>query len=609
MSLLRPHMLDLPDELLILILDHISVSNEDLITLSLVSRRLHNLALSICFTRLGIRKPAKQVKIYMTDKARVVDGLTVIRLSLNISSLDRLSIKFPACNNLRTLIRCINRATACIQSLKSVERVVFVFSDSHCCCCNREGDDREKKLEPGLLQDWSSAMGGLMNTVIEKGCRKLLVKGGRYLGHVYAFRRNRASQSNHKLANPIEAVKSFFTGSRSGDAMDSVKSLFSNSRPASSSNLRGGKGRDDSDDGRPPPQVRKGDDWEFKRARHNAPMVLADVTLAARKNTKLSTLNIQSMMFLMPPLLQWTISIMQYSPLEALNLEHLSVNFKCWPALFELLGGASGSHLTTLKIRNSRHINPVDLLPFVGCFPQLETLDINHDVDSVDCYNLSPFPDFPRLTSLRAPAPWIFKLLSAHQHGLERLESLTIIYKLRNEGLVHWFKPCHPSIPSLLGEHSRPVTLTLEVRMGENPAWQLFEHLNGEAVSSSNQPDAVDLVSSITILVQEEFIKADIPLPTVLSKWLGMFPALRLLSVLGRNEATDGMDLFKELVSLVKAKKLLIDVLNVNGRIAEFTHARDQASLSLLETPTGEEPKGKRELRNEEDEDDEDDAT
>src|SRR5690606_27510522 len=111
------------------------------------------------------------------------------------------------------------------------------------------------------------------------------------------------------------------------------------------------------------------------------------------------------------------------------------------------------------------------------------------------------------------PASWVFKLLSAHQRGLECLEYLCITYRLRNDGLSHWLRQCpNPSIPSLLGDQLRPLTLCLEVRLGDSPAWKMFQDIDAEP--SQSQKSCLELVSSISLLVEEEFAKSDMPLLT-----------------------------------------------------------------------------------------------
>ncbi|TFK24272.1 hypothetical protein FA15DRAFT_641296 [Coprinopsis marcescibilis] len=528
-------LLDLPDELLLLILDRPAIVNKDLHALCQASRRLHDICLTICFTRFGIKNPQKQVKIVLTEDPHHTDPIPFLRISLSVTSIERLVLKFPACDsNICGLIRCVNRTSSLVKKLESVTKVILLFSNDTCYCCSNT-----YRIDQGTVQEWSNSMGVLMNTILERSCSSLVLKGGRCLGHLFAFRRIRPGSS--KLINPIEAVKTFFSSSKSGDVVEDVKRM---------------------------PKVTKGENWEFKRA-HNISLVLTNLSPAAQSNNKLKNLTIQSMMFLTPPLLQWTISAARFSELEQLHLANLSINHKCWPAIFDLLSNAAPD-LTELSFSKVRQLDPPDLLKFVGTFPRLTSLTLNREVDSLDSFNAGHFPDFPNLMTLHAPANWVFKLLSAQQRGLESLENLCITYKLRNEGFSHWLRPFpSPSIPSLLRDHLRPLMLCLEVRLGDSPAWRMFEDMN--AVPSSNPDNScLDLINSITLLIEEEFVKTDMPLLTILPRWLSIFPALRLLTVTGHNSYIEANDMFESIIDIVKAKKLHLQHLEVNGKEAEF---------------------------------------
>ncbi|RXW17590.1 hypothetical protein EST38_g8263 [Candolleomyces aberdarensis] len=325
-----------------------------------------------------------------------------------------------------------------------------------------------------------------------------------------------------------------------------------------------------------PLSVLKGNGWEFKRSdNHHVSLALSELLPPARADAKLRSLTIQSMMFLMPPLLQWTISAMQYCNIEKLTLAGLSINHKCWPAIFQLISSAAPG-LAELTLSKLRQIMPNDLLRFLSQMTMLTSLKIDRDVDCWDSYDLGPFPDLPKLITLHAPATWVFKLLTAQQRGLERLETLCISYRLRNDGLTHWLQPTSatPSIPGLLRAQRRPLTLSVEVVLGNSPGWKMFEDLNvanvappvREGQSGSSNSD-LQSISSITLVVNQEFSREDMRLWTVLPKWLAMFPALRHISLVGRNTTLEHMNVVEAMVEVVEATQLqqLVSV-DVNGK-------------------------------------------
>jgi hypothetical protein len=105
----------------------------------------------------------------------------------------------------------------------------------------------------------------------------------------------------------------------------------------------------------------------------------------------------------------------------------------------------------------------------------------------------------------------------------------------------------------------------------------MFEDLNsasgsppmkkeGQSDSSSADSD-LQSISSMTLVVNQDFSREDMRLWTVLPKWLAMFPALRDISLVGRNPTIDHMNVVEEMAEVVKAAQLQQLVsMDVNGK-------------------------------------------
>ncbi|KAJ2911381.1 hypothetical protein MD484_g9034, partial [Candolleomyces efflorescens] len=549
--------LGLPDELLLAICERLDTNS--LFFLVQVNHRLYKLCLPISFKKYGLTNPEKHIKLALGeanegDEDDKVDAISFLNIAFHIKKANRISCKFSVPgNDFDRLLRCVRRFETLIRRFSSVKTVVLIFGNQSCCCCET-ADFKDE-----MVEEWSLTVGGLMTTILEKSAEAINLKGGRYLSHLFVFRSSRSGKplkggggGGRGSPRPFEALKTMFTGKKERKLAETLKEPLS---------------------------VLKGDGWEFKRSNnHNISLALSELLPPAQTDSKLRTLTIQSMMFLMPPLLQWTISAMQYCDIEKLTLSGLSINHKCWPAIFQLIASATPG-LAELTLSKLRQIMPNDLLHFLSRMTMLTSLKIDRDVDCWDSYDLGPFPDLPKLITLHAPATWVFKLLTAQQRGLERLETLCISYRLRNDGLTHWFQSTSvtPSIPGLLRAQRRPLTLSVEVVLGNSPGWKMFEDLNAasggtppmkkEAQSDFPSDSDSQLISSMTLVVNQEFSREDMRLWTVLPKWLAMFPGLRDISLVGRNSTIDNLNVVEEMTEVVMAAQLqqLVSV-DVNGK-------------------------------------------
>ncbi|KAF8910169.1 hypothetical protein CPB84DRAFT_1937832 [Gymnopilus junonius] len=373
----------LPDEVLDQIFNHPDVPLGDLFNTALTCRRLHYTCLPLYFGRFGILDPSECCDIVFQpplDDQNIKDALSGLRIALFIQSTKKLVCRFNDLDDYRLVIKNMDRLHSFISHLTVMDDVTLVFASQRCGCCS---DFDPGETVDDELKKWSQSIGRILNTTLSKSCTSLTITGGRYMGHSYSFK------SGHK-ASETESDKS-------RGAFSAIKNLFGKGKQAGSNITNADN----------PTDVLRGGNWQFNRATGTGnAIVLTSLSISAKNTSVLRSLNIRSMMFTVPPLLHWLISALQLQSIESLSLTNLQVHRKYWPAILFLIA-TNAPHLLELRLSRLRQLDPADILAFISSFPRLTVLHIGHNVDSVDNFDLGPFPDFPYLISLYAPAAWI----------------------------------------------------------------------------------------------------------------------------------------------------------------------------------------------------------
>ncbi|KDR85767.1 hypothetical protein GALMADRAFT_205099 [Galerina marginata CBS 339.88] len=528
----------LPDEVLTHIFDNADIQSDTLYNTALTSRRLHYFCLPLYLARFHILDPLECCDIIChtpPEGGDQLDALSGLQVALFLPSVKKIVCRFKTLgdsDDYRTVMKHMHRLHEFIYSLSSVEDVTLVFGNQRCGCCS--------DLDPGetlddALVEWSQTMGQTLNKILEKSCVSITIIGGRYMGHSYSFKSGKKPVKNN---GPLNVIKNLFgkgklagfTTADSGELIDV---------------LRGGT-------------------WQFNRTSGTGTaVVLTPISIAAKSTSTLQSLTIQSMMFIVPPLLHWVVSVLRLRSVQSLLLMNLSVNRKCWPAVFSLIA-ENIPHLLELRLSRLRQLNPMDLFQFISRFRHLTSLHIGRDVDGLDSFDLARFPDFPSLISLHAPAGWVFKLLSSQRQGLLCLESLSIVYNLRNDGLSHWLqRTSSPSIPMLLNEQRRPLTISLKVHLGNSPGWKMFEDLN---LPSTVDRPKLDDITSLTLILDQEAKSGDMALAQVLPRWTALFYGLRHLSLKSHPRALSAAETMMLSTQIIQEDKIpLLTSVEVNG--------------------------------------------
>ncbi|KAJ7639026.1 hypothetical protein FB45DRAFT_1055220 [Roridomyces roridus] len=174
-------MLDLPDELLLLILDHSDLHS--LLSLSVLCRRLHYIALPLYFTRHGIEHPTEHAKFDMLDNGK--DVLSALQVALFVPSIGELSCVFPHYQSIHPLFSHIRRLCRLFARLAFVHRVTLVL-DGHASLCGDSSDEG--------AATWAVEFGALLNTILQRGCSHFTVRYGQFFTKALRSRPSRPAQ-------------------------------------------------------------------------------------------------------------------------------------------------------------------------------------------------------------------------------------------------------------------------------------------------------------------------------------------------------------------------------------------------------------------------------
>ncbi|KAJ7119626.1 hypothetical protein C8R44DRAFT_788551 [Mycena epipterygia] len=495
-------LLSLPNELLVIIFENPKFPVDYLCVLAVLCRRLHFLALPIYFSRHGMPSPSKLAVI------NSVDMLAALRMALFISSMEDITCIFPhpSCTSIFPLLPHLRRFRRFISRFSSVKRVTLQL-DARNSMCNTVGDDV-------ALRAWSSTLGGLLNSLVERGCTDLTVRYGGYLTRSYTL--SAGERHTKRLRRAVKAITKLF---RSRAAM-------------------AGKG------------------WEFRRSPDQGrERALTAVSANTSRARKLSSLHIQSAVLLMPPCLNWTLSALRHCPVTSLSLSQVSLDTELWGAVLSLIAKAS-PHLTDLSLSELESISDIDILKFCTRLPRLTSLKIGSNEEArgtpTKCAN-GPIPEFRHLSSLVAPADFILyflrprpcfpklKSLCISFHG--QTDIRTVASRLSVVCQAMSARTIAPSLSLSLALFSGAITFDLDAvpKLAENVT-KYFNHVAG-----------LDLHV--------------FPYDTAeIARWVHLFPSVQHVSMTVRSKPADiDADATRFIKALSQAKSHM-QTITINGR-------------------------------------------
>ncbi|KAJ7178940.1 hypothetical protein C8R46DRAFT_1187447 [Mycena filopes] len=483
--------LDLPNEVVLLILGHPDLPSESLLCLSMLCRRLHHLSLSIYFDIHGLRDPTQSVDITMVDSRR--DPLAALQMALFVPAVVELSCSLPHFQtSIWPLFPHIRRLRACIGRLAFVHKVTLVL--------DKPNSSRFSAAEEGV-DVWSIEFGQLLNTILQKRCTSLTLRYGKFYCDLVEMR----PTASRLVARPAHALRSV------------VRHILPDAQGAG-------------------PNA-----WDLSVAGSTAELSM-DLDLQGHSTSALAHLKIESSMLLLPPCLGWTLAALQYSPITTLELVGLTLPTKVWSAVLPFIPNLV-PNLTELNLSILSGISGIDILLFVAKLPRLQILTIGYTEYSrliqSACPDSGPIPKLPELTHLHAPSPFIRHFL--RKKYMPRLTALCISPRrpiiASGLRLRHIVGPVS-EILRRLEKHDLAPEVSLELQCGRESDAEMAADLAGLAP----EEDALHALRAITRLIVGSNFEMTTPELGTLARWIARFPNLVHVSLRVRSAAEATLD-------------------------------------------------------------------
>ncbi|KAJ7498717.1 hypothetical protein FB451DRAFT_7458 [Mycena latifolia] len=477
-----PHavqLLDLPDELLLLILEHLDPNA--LLYLAMLSRRLHYISLPMYFMHYGMDNPAEKAEFTMLDSRR--DPLTALQMALFIPAITHLSCSWPHYEtSVHLLFPHIRRLRVLFARLAFVRKVTLVL-DTPGGFYDTSGDD---------IETWTLEFGELLNTILKRGCTALTLRYGRFFTQSYQLRHAPL------LARPVNAFR------------NAVRNILPDTASAMPS-----------------------DGWELLQlGQPHAPM---ELNLEGCASSALVHFNIESSMLFLPPCFNWSLSALRHSPISCLEFIGILLPTRIWSVVLPPIASVV-SALTELNLSNLYGISGMDILLFLAKLPRLKILTIGYTEYSRSIQSSfpdsGPIPQLHELINLHAPSTFISHMLK--KKSMPSVESLCITPRkliLGFRGMRHIAQSVS-AIVRRLEKYKLAPEVSLEIHRGKDSDTEMAADLRlvpGE--------DLIKSLRAITrLIVYSDSDMTAVELGT-LARWIARFPALLHVSLRVRGAA------------------------------------------------------------------------
>lgn len=532
---------NIPTELLFKILDQDDIlSSLDLIRVASLSQQLNFIALTVFFGQHGIPQPRNTISLYLNDWNKphsrgttFPDVLCGLMIANHLETVDKLTCYFQDPHvgssrntyqvpiNLPVAVRRLSRFVKRLTTVRTVQ--LYLVSDSYFLF-------RQKTLPLGItlaeLEDWSCALGELLSLLIGRGCGSLTVQYDSHIDHMVQF------HATYRIPRLLLNV---------GQAI-----------------LR-------SSDHSPLPNGR----WEFRRGENGVNLgslggELTELKYGVRTGSSLHSISLHTPALLLPPLYRWTLSLLQNSSsLTSITFGHITLPKTFWETLLPVMAQEVSTKLTKLAFfRSCSNLTTHDLLRFISHLPLLTYLFLDRSLQfSADdpltsgrkgIHSMHLFttrylvPELPHLTTLHAPADFIFHFLNG--------KTFTMVVPLPKLKYIAVYPCCRLFYPSSYATaasavnslcksvkekpHLRSVSFALDDQM-DNTDFQLAmpyvdartKFLQDEALGS-NFPNHPPIFDDIEHLILYKFdIRANADYNEAFIRWLKhLFPLLSQLS-------------------------------------------------------------------------------
>ncbi|KAJ6475590.1 hypothetical protein C8R45DRAFT_1010423 [Mycena sanguinolenta] len=490
---------DLPTELLIEIFEYPTFPSEALYSSALLCRRLYFIALPLYFSRNGVDLEAKSAVINLRSDGR--DPLSALQICLFVSSMKQISCIFPhtSCTTIDPLVAQLKRLRAFIARLSSVETVALNFDPGvyHHARCLSAGSDK-------VLKEWAHQYGDLLGCIVKAGCNSLTVIKGSQLTEAYQI--GQVQLRERYLPSAIRRLLPAY-GSRA---------------------------------------------FGFERRSVQGTKDIRLSALPSPRVSNLTSLHILSATLVVPPGLDWTLSVLRHCPITTLTIcmSRISGDPRVWRRVLPLVRAAA-PNLTTVSLLEVYNWDQQAAISFVAQLPHLT--DLTLDFGSPHMYHW-PVSALKSLVNLRAPPAVVEDLFSLHPRALPSIQSIGLVWN-----------PCTDPNPSALvnpmaaiadGLGMRELSPRISLSL---PSTRIAPVL--EKVAASAQKDCFQRIQSLHITDRVHDLSAEFRKQIV--SFIGLLPSV------GHVELTTAAEDVPtaEVLSLVRGVRATesLKVIEVNG--------------------------------------------
>lgn len=409
-------LLDLPNEIIIAILSNPVILRRDLYTISCLSKRLNILALSIYLSSYDIPEPEREISLYVLDwdpyrPAHAMpfhgsnptphwpDALSGLTVSTNIFQVKHFKCFFqdPTTTAWRNspqeaykLSSAVKRTAKFVERLKHVDMAeIYLVWDPYYLTVR--GNKNVTHVSIPEVNEWTESFCRLLNLIVERGCTSLMVQ--------------------YDIPKAIQPDFRFLSLNPITKTLSNVFQYIQKRRERQAPTLR----------------------WELERPTYGGksdPPGLANASLShlAEKSNSIVTLSIHSNALLLPPFVNWTLSLLySHSNLTCITFAHITLREKVWTTLLPLIADAVSDRLTSLSFFSQcTQLTAESLVRFLARLPHLTHLSVDRlfylkfqSFVKVRMFNL-PLPYLPRLQVLQAPTELVSLLLNLQPSSFSR---------------------------------------------------------------------------------------------------------------------------------------------------------------------------------------------
>ncbi|KDR71580.1 hypothetical protein GALMADRAFT_253919 [Galerina marginata CBS 339.88] len=381
----------LPDDILFEIIHKHSLSPTDLYCLATLSHRLQHIALPTYLRIHGHSHPQTQSTIHLESISHskllplhfpALDVLSGLAIMTNLTSIDHLKCSLPVANyefqtpskhKISQLLRVLHR----LDSIVTVD-IEFRAIISH---------KNISRISDEKLQAWTTQVSTLLNRVVEKGCIRLTVCGT-VMRDAYDFRIKDRQYYGKPLVLLAQSLRR------------------SSSFNASSTCLQGSN-------------------WKYSRPRSTgySGKIEMQPSSVALNTCQLRFLAIHSDLFLEPPQLNWTVSLLRHcTTITSISFGFISMGSRRWKAMLLCIADALSGRLIAVSFLDCWGLMFSDLLEFLSRMPRLVRLEVpsthtfwvpkDWEPEGLQAVRLV-VPKLPRLEELVAPFIIVNSLLQS----------------------------------------------------------------------------------------------------------------------------------------------------------------------------------------------------